>query len=48
MRRVFPTKGAVFLVVDPIGMSALILGAGVIAALALAAGEDDFVSRHTT
>ena len=47
MRRMFLTERAVFPVIDPIGMFTLVLRVGVVAAFTFAAGEDDFISRHT-
>src|SRR6476661_4365621 len=38
--------GAVLLPLDALGMQALVLHGEVVAVLALAAGEDDFLSRH--
>jgi hypothetical protein len=37
---------AILLPLDALGMQALVLHGEVVAVLALAAGEDDFLSRH--
>jgi hypothetical protein len=41
-----PTERTVFFELDPIGVQSLVLGVGVVAALALAAGKDNSITRH--
>jgi hypothetical protein len=46
MRLVLVAPWAVLLPLDALGMQALVLRGEVVAILALATGEDDFVARH--
>jgi hypothetical protein len=47
MQLMLVATGAVLLPLDALRMQALVLHGEVVAVLALAAGEDDFLSRHS-
>ena len=46
MWRMFPTVRTILFKLNPIGVFALVLGTGVVAAFTFTAGEADFITRH--